>query len=196
VKFEEKHIAAIYFSPRNPSNSGEILDITLKPLIKAGWNVEKIFIRDLNIRPCEGCETCEKGALCPIEDDVPRIKSLLEKCSAVAIATPVYFYGVPSSAKALIDRCQTLWARKYIIANPLPSGRQAGIIVTAASGGQKVAEGVRLTLKYFLDALSIEMPEMHVVRNCHWAPKDVPCNESAKANEYGNKFLERINNGL
>jgi len=191
----ENRIAAFYFSPRVPSNSGELLDTALQPAIDSKIAVEQIFVRNLDIRPCVDCGACRRGLECPIADDMPRVREVLEKCSAVAIATPVYFYGVPAKAKALIDRCQTFWARKYIDANPLPSGRQAGIIVTAESSGKKVAEGIRLTLKYFLDALSIEMPEMHVVRNCDWKPGEASEEHIAEALEYGKNFLERINHG-
>ncbi len=189
---ERKKIVALYFSPREPSNSAELLDIALKPLEKKGFSIERIFIRNLDINPCDDCQNCYNGAPCPIEDDIPHILDLLENSSSIAIATPVYFYGVPAKAKALIDRCQVFWARKYKLANPLPEGRQAGIIITAESGGQKVAEGLRLTLRYFLDVLSIDMPEMHVVRNCYWEPNDAPSSEIKKAEEYGMAFLERI----
>lgn len=195
MKRNGRKIAALYFSPRVPSNSGELMDAALEPAIGSKIAVERIFVRNLDIRPCVNCGACRRGLKCPIADDMPRVRDVLEDCIAVAIATPVYFYGVPAKAKALIDRCQTFWARKYINANPLPYGRQAGIIVTAESSGKKVAEGVRLTLKYFLDALSIEMPDMQVVRNCVWKPGEAPEEQIAEALEYGKNFLERINHG-
>jgi hypothetical protein len=32
-----------------------------------------------------------------------------DRADAVVLATPVYFYGFPAQAKAVIDRCQDLW---------------------------------------------------------------------------------------
>lgn len=164
----------------------------MSPLVKDGFSIEELSIRDLDIRPCDDCGTCYDGSSCPIGDDMPRVLDVLKRCSAITIATPVYFYGVPAKAKALIDRCQVLWAQKYELANPLPAGRQAAIIVTGESGGKKMAEGIRLTLKYFLDVLSIQMPNMHVVRHCNWPPEETPRKEIKKAIEYGKEFLERI----
>jgi multimeric flavodoxin WrbA len=38
-----------------------------------------------------------------------KIFSWLDRAGAVVLSTPVYFYGFPSSAKAVIDRCHPLW---------------------------------------------------------------------------------------
>ncbi|RKZ31762.1 hypothetical protein DRQ36_00875 [bacterium] len=185
-------ILTIYCSAREPSNSSNLLDAALEPLIENGLKIERLFIRSLDIKPCEACEICYDGRPCPIEDDMAGIYNLLENVEGIILATPVYFYGLPSKAKALVDRCQTFWARKYIVEKPLPSGRPAGIIAVAGSGGTKVFEGVRLTLKYFLDAISIEMPDMLTINNCECNPSETPKTELERARQYGKAFLEKI----
>ena len=41
------------------------------------------------------------------------IYGLLREADAIVMASPVFFYNVTAQLKALIDRSQTLWARKY-----------------------------------------------------------------------------------
>ena len=47
----------------------------------------------------------------------------LEEADRIVIASPIQFMGVTAQAKAMIDRCQALWARKYVLEIP-PLGNQ------------------------------------------------------------------------
>ncbi len=190
----EKKIVAIYCSARRPSGSGALLDSALEPLVADGIRVQKFFVCELDIEPCAACDVCRDGSPCPIDDDMSEIYTALERADGIIISTPVYFYGLPAKAKALIDRCQTFWSRKYLLANPLPSGRPAGVIVVAASGGKLAVEGVRLTLKYFLDALSIEMSEMLEYKNFKYEPDTIPQQDIIRAGNYG-KHLQSLMKG-
>ncbi len=185
-------ILAIYCSPRNPSNSGRLLDSALESLLEAGVDVERLYIRELTIAPCDACGVCYDGSPCPIEDDMKDIYPKLENTGGILVASPVYFYGVPAGAKALIDRCQAFWVRRYMLDNPIPSGRAAGVIITAGSGGERVFEGSRLTIKYFLDSISIDMPPMLTVKSCDYRPPELPENEITRAIEYGKNLLKKI----
>ncbi|MFX1496934.1 MAG: flavodoxin family protein [Promethearchaeota archaeon] len=67
---------------------------------------ETIFLADYNIEHCRGCRACmdygeEK---CPLQDDIPKIKSKIKEADAVVLASPVYVGDVNSMMKALIDR--------------------------------------------------------------------------------------------
>jgi protein-tyrosine-phosphatase len=57
--------------------------------------------------------------------------------------------------KALVDRCQTLWARKYRLKlkDPGCRTRQGYLLSTAASKGKNLFEGLHLTAQYFYDAV-------------------------------------------
>jgi arsenate reductase len=54
---------------------------------------------------------------CPCE-----IFGLLRTADLVVAASPVYFYGITAQLKVLIDRCQTLWSRKYVYQLKDPAG--------------------------------------------------------------------------
>jgi multimeric flavodoxin WrbA len=78
----------------------------------------------------------------------------------IILASPVFFYGVTAWAKALIDRCQALWARKYIIKDPYFSKegkkRQGFLISVGGTKGEKVFDGAILTARYFFDVLNAD----------------------------------------
>jgi multimeric flavodoxin WrbA len=73
-------------------------------------------------------------------------------------ATPVFFMTVCAQAKILIDRCQCLWAHKFILKQPLiTTGRDRRAMVIAVGGtkSRKMFDSVRLTMKYYLDVLEM-----------------------------------------
>jgi multimeric flavodoxin WrbA len=75
----------------------------------------------------------------------------------IILASPMFFYGVTSSAKAVIDRCQALWNRRMIEKPPekrkqYDSGR-GYLIAVGATKGSNLFEGAQLVAKYFFDAL-------------------------------------------
>ena len=67
--------------------------------------------------------------------------------------------AVCAQAKSLIDRCQCLWAHKYILKKPLikttDRDRRAMVIAVGGSKSKKMFESIRLTMKYFFDVLDI-----------------------------------------
>lgn len=72
-------------------------------------NVEIISVADVNVAPCIGCNYCYKseGHKCFRNDDMVKIYQSLKSADILVIATPVYFYGISSELKALIDRLHT-----------------------------------------------------------------------------------------
>jgi multimeric flavodoxin WrbA len=84
---------------------------------------------------------------------------LLES-DVVILASPIFFYGVTAWAKALIDRSQALWARKYLLKDPSfgkeGKKRKGFFISVGATKGPRVFDGAVLTVKYFFDVLNAE----------------------------------------
>jgi len=55
------------------------------------------------------------------------------------LASPVQFMGVSAQAKIMIDRCQALWARKYVLKIPPLGDRRPRKGLFIAVGGMKLA---------------------------------------------------------
>ncbi len=85
----------------------------------------------------------------------------LEKSDRIVMAAPIYFYNVPAQAKAVIDRTQALWTRKYIRqeAGQGPAARpdrRGFFIGVGATRGKRLFDGTIQTMRYFYDAIDVE----------------------------------------
>jgi multimeric flavodoxin WrbA len=158
-------VLGIMGSPRIKSNTDLLLDEALKGATDQGAEVEKIVVDKLKIAPCKEYLGCFKDGNCVIRDDMDEIYPKLLEADVVIIASPMFFYGLSAQAKALIDRCQALWARKHILKQSLPNGgRKGAFIAVGATRGKKLFEGAILTVKYFFEAIGVEYADELLVR--------------------------------
>jgi multimeric flavodoxin WrbA len=72
------------------------------------------------------------------------------------LASPVQFSGPPAAVKAMIDRCQCLWARKYILKIP-PLSRER------IRKGFLISAGARRMKDMFVPTLGIVKTWFHVL---------------------------------
>jgi multimeric flavodoxin WrbA/protein-tyrosine-phosphatase len=152
-------ILGIQGSPRKKGNTRFLLDLFLENARKQGAHTHVIHVDERHILPCKEYTVCEKKGFCPIDDDMKKeIYAGLREAEAVIVATPIFFYNATAQLKALIDRCQTLWARKYKLhlTDPGQTQRKGFLLAVGATKGANLFEGVKLTAKYFFDAISAE----------------------------------------
>jgi multimeric flavodoxin WrbA len=155
----------IFGSPRRQGNSDLLMQAFLQGGREAGASVEEIFLRELKISPCLEIYHCFKDGTCPIKDDMRELYDKLLEADVVALASPVFFYSVSAQAKAMIDRTQALWARRYALKKDFPGGdRQGVLLVTAATKGRLLFVGSRLVAKYFFDAINVRYAAEVLVR--------------------------------
>jgi len=136
----------------------------LKELLRgskdAGAQAEEILLRDLKVTPCLEIYACKKDGQCPIPDDMQTLYAKLTEVDVLVLASPIFFYTVSAHTKAFIDRCQAMWARKYLLKLPIAPGKLSRRGVFLAVGGTKgtrLFDGALLTVKYFLDALDMPL---------------------------------------
>ena len=149
------YILAIMGSPRRGGNTETLLEAFLERARKDGVEVKRVVVAEEEIGPCLGCRHCEKEGRCKIADGMERIYSLLRRADLVVLATPVFFYGPPAQVKALIDRSQVLWARRYVkkLQDPKSPWRKGVLLAVGATKGRNLFSGLELTAKYFFDAV-------------------------------------------
>ncbi len=94
----------ILAGPRKGQVSDNIVDAVLRGLKDRGVEIEKIYLYDLDIKPCRGCMHCWKGNKCVINDDYPQVLDKMDKADVVVFSSPVYFCNVTSLAKVFVDR--------------------------------------------------------------------------------------------
>ena len=158
-------VLGIMGSPRIGSNTDLLLDEALKGAKNRGAEVEKIIVDKLNISPCREYYGCLKDGNCVIKDDMDDMYPKLLAADAIIVASPMFFYGLSSQLKALIDRCQALWARRYILKQEPPgSMRNGAFIAVGATRGKKLFDGATLVVKYFFQAVGVEYVDELLVR--------------------------------
>lgn len=146
-----KKVLAIVGSPRYRGNTSILVDKYLDGAEEEGAEVEKIFLRKLDIAGCIACEGCKKAGHCVIGDD---LKSLLDKMNAADVwvfGTPVYFWGPTALMKAFIDR----WygSREYVNFNE----HKASLIVPLEDSTEKTARHTVGMLTDTLDYVKTEI---------------------------------------
>jgi len=158
---EPIRIVAIYGSPRRKGNTSLLLERAVQGARDAGAQVDETILRDLKISPCLEIYGCRKSGRCVIKDDFQKVYDQLLACHGLILASPIFFYTVSSHTKILMDRCQSLWVKKYWIEKKSlykPRMTRKGVFISVgATRGKKLFDGALLTVKYFFDPLDMEL---------------------------------------
>lgn len=160
------HIVGIMGSPRRNSNTEILLDAALSAAAESGATTQKVVACELNIHPCTECYRCEANGLCVLSDDMSGLYDALIAADRIVVASPVFFYGFSAQTKALIDRCQALWVRRYVLKSWQPDveSRRGAVISVGATKGPRLFDGIVLTAKYFFDAVGVRDFDQLLVR--------------------------------
>jgi multimeric flavodoxin WrbA len=163
-----KEIAAIYGSPRRKGNTSTLLQQAVRGARDAGAQVTEIVLRDLKMSPCLEIYGCKKTGHCVIQDDYGTIEALLQRIDGLMLASPIFFYTVSAHTKILMDRCNSLWVKKYWI-DKRPFGQKSyprkGLFISVGSTkGKRLFDGALLSVKYFMDALDMALWQSLVFR--------------------------------
>jgi len=154
-------VLGLFGSPRRGGNTDLLLEEMLKGAESQGAEIERIFLSDWDISGCRECRSCEVTGNCVAQDQMQELYPKLSEADYIILASPIFFYGVTAQAKRTIDRCQALWARKYVLKeSPVEekrtTRRKGWFLSVGGSRGAKVFEGAILTVRYFFDALNVE----------------------------------------
>jgi multimeric flavodoxin WrbA len=100
-----KRIGVLSGSPRNGGNTDRLTGAFIEGAKTAGNQVSLFKVAGLTIGGCRGCGYCFKHkGVCVQEDDMPPILDELRTADALALTSPVYFFGVSAQLKLAVDR--------------------------------------------------------------------------------------------
>ncbi|MGD8250868.1 MAG: NAD(P)H-dependent oxidoreductase [Desulfobacterales bacterium] len=145
-------------SPRRRGNTYFLTSTFLSEAERLGASVRFLEVDRMQVVPCKEYVVCEKKGYCPIEDEVlTEIYPLIREADLIVLGTPVFFYNMTAQLKAVIDRCQMFWARKYRLNLRDPKrGTKKGLLLSvAATRGKKLFDAIHLTVKNFCDAVDV-----------------------------------------
>lgn len=150
-------VLGIMGGPRIRGNTDLLLKEALTGAEGQGAEIEKIEVYKQEIKPCVEDYGCAIMGICTIRDDMDEIYDKLLDADRIIVAAPMFFYSIPSQLKALIDRCQAIWARKYLLNQELPNGNRKGAFISVgATKGKNLFDGSKLIMKYFYDAINMD----------------------------------------
>lgn len=105
-----KKVLILSGSPRKGGNSDLLCDEFLRGAQESGNQVEKVFLRNKKVAPCNACYYCKNsGGKCAIPDDMAEILDKMQAADVIVMASPVYFYSIDAQMKAVIDRSVARW---------------------------------------------------------------------------------------
>jgi len=143
-------------SPRRNGNTEALLDKFLAGAAGCGAQVEKVVLARLKVRGCVACDECHETGACAIRDDFQIVFDKLLNADVIALAAPLYMWNVPAQAKAVIDRSECQWARRFVLGAPLsgmPAGsrQRRGVFISTAGQVDANFQGAIMTVEEFFD---------------------------------------------
>jgi multimeric flavodoxin WrbA len=123
-------ILGLSCSPRKQGSTTTLLNEALRGAQQEGAEIELYSVAGKNIKPCDGCGSCNKTSICRIDDDMQELFGKLLAADGIIFGTPVYFYGMTAQAKAIIDRTISFNSPEKSLANKV-----GGVVVPAGSLG-------------------------------------------------------------
>ena len=100
-------ILAFNGSPRMKRGNTElILSPFLEGAKEEGAEIDLVYLRTKNIRPCVGCFSCwfKTPGVCSLNDDIHELREKLLAADVVIFATPVYMFSSSGYLKILMER--------------------------------------------------------------------------------------------
>ena len=150
-------VVGIVSSPRKEMNTDTLVTKALEGAKSIGAETEKIYLNDLEIKPCQACDRFPAPDYCFYRDGMEKIYDVLETADALVIGAPAYFGSFSAQLKLLIDRSNcladmvTLPNGKLIFKSRLKK-RKKGIFIWVANiskNPEPAMVSIRIWCKYF-----------------------------------------------
>jgi multimeric flavodoxin WrbA len=152
-------VLGIAGSPRKGGNTDTLLAELLRGAADRGAETKTIRLNSMKFVGCQHCDACFKEGNCIIKDEMQDIYPAFEEADVIVMASPIQFMGITAPMKAMIDRFQSRWARKYILNIPPFSEEKKRKGFLIAVGGTKLKnlfEPTLIMIKTFFRLMDIE----------------------------------------
>ena len=144
-KRKKMKILVLTGSPRKNGNSATLADYFTKGVTEAGHEVVRFDAAYKKVHPCRACNSCGMDGPCVFEDDFDFVRTHIMDTGCVVFATPMYYFGISSQLKAVIDRF-------YAINGKIHVPKKAVLLMTyantAASEAVPIKSHYEVLLRY------------------------------------------------
>ena len=128
-------ILGVTGSPRKNSNTGELVKAVLKGAENLGAETVSWSVEGKTISGCTSCFSCLGSGVCAVKDGIQELYPLLKKADGVVFGSPVYFWGISSQLKTVLDRMFCLWAL-----GAMKGKAGAGVVTTCTRGATQALQ--------------------------------------------------------
>lgn len=154
-------VCGIVGSPNKNGNVDLLVSQVLKGASSQGAEIQKFYLNEMNIQPCQDCGVDPYPNYCLFDDDMAPIYAVLESWDVIVLGSPVYFDTVSAQTKLAIDRCNCLapfirrhdgtWGIERRIEK-----RKKGVFIAVAGEDQEF-DTILVTVNGFFDWANIEL---------------------------------------
>jgi multimeric flavodoxin WrbA len=154
---DKSAVLGLHLSPRRRGSSWTLLEAFGQGVRETGASFKTVSVSETGtIHGCQECGSCAQDGKCVVHDDMGIFYQAFEGATRIVVATSIFFYDVPAQGKAVIDRAQAFWSRRYVLGQNqagLP-GAKGFLLAVGATGGKDLFASAHLSVKYFFDALA------------------------------------------
>lgn len=143
------NILVLTGSPRENGNSNTLAEHFIRGATEAGHTVQHFDAALHSISPCIACNSCGMDGPCVMDDDFEVVRPMLLVADMVVLATPMYYFGISSQLKALIDRFYSINGRLHV-------HKKAALLMTYANTSEREAAPILLHYEVLLDYMGWE----------------------------------------
>lgn len=153
-------VLGIVGSPRKGGNTDILVREVLKGASARGAETEIVYLNDLIITPCQGCDHCKKGDSCVKQDDMQGLYEKIRTADAMVVGSPIYMAHVTAQVKLMIDRMYAFFTSDF--KSRLPSGKKAVLLTVQGDGDRKSFESAVKSMKTGFEWLGIDVAKTMV----------------------------------
>lgn len=188
-----KKVLAIMGSPRKGKNTNSALDFFLEGLDQGQFSLDKVYLKDLSIGHCTGCDYCGSTGICIIKDDMQSLYDKIDQSDLVILAAPLYFNSINGLSKNMIDRCQKYWSQKYSLGQSYKRGEdRLGVFIS--TGGAPYShnqfDGAIPVMDFFFKAINVQYKGNYFVSGTDNSEVKDRSDVAEELRHLGNKILE------
>lgn len=194
-------VLALMGSPRKNKNTDKLLKSLLEGIETLDYDIEKIYIKDLDIHPCTGCDHCGRYGDCVFKDDMSLIYDGFDNSEIVIFSAPLYFNSINGMSKNVVDRCQKYWSIKYSLGkNYKRNEKRRGIFLSVGGApyNHNQFDGAVSIMDLFFKAINADYTGNYFISNTDENPIEDRLdiiNEiremGANINKMGNFYIHR-----
>ncbi len=123
----------LFGAPRTDGATATLLDLYLS---EQGGAVTVVDCFARAVLPCDDCGGCHRMTRCA-KRDMDDVYEALEQADRLVLAAPVYNRSFPAPMKAMLDRMQCYWARRFVHGMKPPIGKPRTAVLLTVCGSDR-----------------------------------------------------------